>query len=62
MSKQSLGWPTTNVERLTKTQFLLNYPQKSLVKNELEDIEGDVPSLISCIVGIATAGGHNRTI
>lgn len=60
MAKQALGWPTTNLGRITQTQFILNYPQRSLVKNELEEIEGGVPSLISCIVGIATAGGWNQ--
>ena len=57
MAKQALAWPK---ERLTKTQFILNYPQRSLVKNEFEEIEGGVPCLMSCIVGIATAAGYNQ--
>ena len=60
MAKQALGWSTTNIEHITKTQFLLNYPQKSLVKNEIEDIENGIPSMINCIVGISTAGGWNQ--
>lgn len=61
MAKQALGWPTRNLACMMDSQFILNYPQLSLVKNDLEDMEGGVPSLVSCIVGIATAGGWNRT-
>lgn len=63
MSKQALGIPTLNFnDRYDTTNYILHYPQQSLVRTKMHDILGatKMPSGQCAIVAVCEFTGYNQ--